>query len=256
MAEAPKPKNPPKKNSLIGTAQELKELEKELVADVKANIKAQDAEAIRQAKKAKLATSGPPLVIRLMDYWTSFRKSVSEIFLSFKSPDRATRYVSLLFFASLFGVGWIIFITAEHYARQRARELRQALSENDQARHLNEFFKKQSEEAKQKTSTVTIGSFTIELKDLPNQKNIPGVMNMAEIEMVLECDGKDTRVFVEKNLDLVRNQVTSLLFAMDREELMSKEGKRRLKKIIQERLNGWLPSGRIEDLYFSRLVVS
>jgi flagellar basal body-associated protein FliL len=53
----------------------------------------------------------------------------------------------------------------------------------------------------------------------------------------------------------VRNQVTNALIDVDRNELIDLEGKRRIRKIILDRLNGWIPEGQLLNVYFSRLMV-
>jgi flagellar basal body-associated protein FliL len=50
--------------------------------------------------------------------------------------------------------------------------------------------------------------------------------------------------------------MTNVFVALDREDLLSREGKRKLKNIIIKKLNGWLPHGKVEDLHYSKLLVS
>jgi flagellar basal body-associated protein FliL len=119
-----------------------------------------------------------------------------------------------------------------------------------------EFIAKQAEEAKRRNTTLNLGDFIVELKFAPGEVRPRGVMNMAELQIVIECDVKETCVYIDTNLVQVRNELTNVFVAIDREEVMSLEGKKRLKKILMERLNMWLPKGRVQSLFFAKFVVA
>src|SRR6185312_11573456 len=127
----------------------------------------------------------------------------------------------------------------------------------DQGQNLDDFIAKQAELAKRKFSVQSLGSFTVEIKTPKEETHrAAGVMNLADLEIVVECDVKSTCDFVEGRTAQIRNLVTDVLVPMEREDLLSKSGKAALKKKIIEKINSWLPAGKIENLYFDKLVVN
>ena len=121
---------------------------------------------------------------------------------------------------------------------------------------LSEFLERQAQEAKWKNTTLGLGDFVIDLKRKGDEVKAPGVNNMASLEIFIECDTRETCEYIEGSSVQARSQVSNALIQIDREELLSKDGKRKIKKAIIDRLNTWLPKGRIENLYVTKLVVS
>lgn len=187
----------------------------------------------------------------------SFWKTLGDLFSDLFSPDRPTRRMALGFALSVIGIVAVIVIGGKYFIDLR-RQLHALSDTGEQGKNLGEFIKKQSEEAKRKFSSQNLGAFTVELKgpDGKPAKAAPGVMNLAEIEIVVDCDEKETCEFIEDRMPVVRNEVTNILTAMDRTELLSKDGKAHLRSRIITRLNMWLPRGHIEALYFNKLVIS
>ena len=132
----------------------------------------------------------------------------------------------------------------------------------EQGKNFGDFIKKQSEEAKLRHSTQSLGVFSIELKGPPKDaegntpKRAKSVMDLAEVEIIVECDEKETCEFIEDRMPLVKNEVTGLFTAMEREDLLSREGKRKLQNRILSKLNLWLPTGKIQKVYFTKLIIS
>ena len=184
----------------------------------------------------------------------SFLKEIPKIFKSIHSPDAPTRKASFLFLFSFFslfvtltsGIGVIL---NKKYQLKKLEEKRQ--KENQFEKIENDF-----DQVRIKNILFLLGSFTLDLKNIPNRKRIPGVLNMAELEIVLLCDSKETHKFLEKNQKQAQSEVTNLFILTDREELMASAGKRRIKKIILHKLNEWLPHGKIEEVYFSKLIIN
>lgn len=247
--------------------QDLARLEKELEAKQDEKPASTEGKGAKPAKSAgkgkgkKKAKPDKPQVlwtVRVEQAWDAVRVRVVEIFRGLRSPDRPTRRMSLLFFASLLGIA-VVFGAAvgRYFAIRRIRlELSRSSHVDEGAAHFGEFVRKQAEENKHKSSLMSLGQFTVELKPVPNQRPVPGVVNMAEVEFAIECDNKETRDYIEDNLAQARNQVTDVLFDLDREAILTREGKKKLRKALIEKLNLWLPKGKVEDLYFSKLVVS
>jgi flagellar basal body-associated protein FliL len=181
--------------------------------------------------------------------------TIAEVLAGLKSPDKPTRNGAILFVVSLCGIVFVMGLAGVHVWEDR-KNIQVQMNQSEQGKNLDEFIKKQAEEAKKKYSMQTLGTFTIQLKTIEGQKPAPGVMNLAEIEVQAKCDEVETCQRLEEGSAQVRNEITSSLGPMDRDVLLTKEGKSRLKKKLLDRLNAWLPKGKIEELYFSKLVIS
>lgn len=172
------------------------------------------------------------------------------------SKDGPTRRMSWMFILSLVG---LVFVTSyavrRHY--QHGKSFKDQITAVDSgAKNLGAFLEKQSEEAKRKYSSVTIGKFTVDLKNGASERKISGVMNMVEIEIVAQCDTKSTCDWIEEHALQTKNEITNTLVGLERDDILSKDGKRRLKKALISKLNSWLPAGKVEEVFFSKLVVS
>lgn len=208
-----------------------------------------------QAGAAAAARSKTVLwTVRVEQFAKERGRQVKEILKGLRSPDRPTRRMSALFLASLIGLFLVSGVGIHRY--REMQRIRGSAKEEETARNLGEFLKKQAEEARQKASLLDLGVFSIELRASKGQKPIPGVVNMAEVEITLECDSKQTRELVERNQAKVKSAVTNALTAVERAELMSRDGKKRIKKSIIDRINESLPSGKIEEVYFTKLLLS
>ena len=213
-------------------------------------------------KKGGKGKSGPSLMARAALGIKSFKSQFAEIFRGLWSPDRPTRRMSLFFFLTLALLVGIGILTAQRSVRQRhEREARIAAAKEEAIERSTEAALLGKTEAPgenpRSVSMLNLGHFTIELKAIAGQpKKKGGFMNMAEVELVIECDSQDTRSFIEENLVQARSQVTDIFLSMDRDELLSREGKRKLKKRLMERLNGWIPRGKVQSVFFSMLVVA
>jgi flagellar basal body-associated protein FliL len=212
-------------------------------------------------KKTKGAASkvhAPEILwtVRLSLAIKNARESTIEVFRSLGSPDGPTRKMSVVFVASLLCVVATLVAAGERYlAIRRARSVSAATIRREESM-LSSFLKKQADLAMRKNVMFPLGQFSLELRAPAGEPLRRGVMNLAEVEIVLECDTKETRFYFEDNLPQTRNQVTDVLVAMDRSELLSQDGKLRLKHRIIEKLNTMLPRGKVENLYFSKLILS
>jgi flagellar basal body-associated protein FliL len=205
--------------------------------------------ALGAKQRAKVATQ------KLKLYFTkkgTIWSDLPQMFASLLSGDRPTRRMAALFFLSLSGLILVSSIAIHRYWEAKKKTL---LAEAQRhAKHLSELIKKETEEARRRASLVSLGKYTIELKEMVEQTLGLNQLNTAEVEIVILCDGKETREYIESHMVYVRNQMTNVLIAMDREELTSREGKKRIKMLITRRLNEWLPHGKVEDIYFSKLI--
>lgn len=178
------------------------------------------------------------------------RQTVGDLTGSLRSEDPPTRRAGRLFFATLiltlgFGiVGFrILLVPPADPAPSQGAD------------NTVGFFDKMAQETHRKNTTLGLGKFVFNLKLKGDEPVLAGVMQMAQMELYIECDTKETCEYVEAGSVHARAEITKALIAVDREELLTRD-KRRLKRAILERLNGWLPRGKIQTVHISKLVVS
>lgn len=182
-------------------------------------------------------------------FWKDLPLLLSGLF----SKDPPTRRVSILFFLASFLICVIPLIALDRYfhkrsvvAQKKAKILMQRALAEEEKKSLIE---------KRNESRISLGSYVVTLKDRPNQSHYSKIENLAELEIVVVCDGKETRDFMAASKVRVRSHLLSVLTTLDREELLSKEGKKRLREMLKRSLNDWLSEGKILELYFSKVVV-
>lgn len=221
------------------------------------------AKASTTAKKKKVAKKAKvSLTAKAKEWLKVLRGYLTEIARGIRSPDAPTRRMSVFFFVSLAGVlalaSWNAQRMFHERSERKAAEL--AVQRETEARLLAErqegSLEKEAEESKKHVSMLDLGDFTITLKPLPGQKAAHGMVNMAELDLVVECDTPETHAYIEENMVQVRNQITDVFVTYDRGELLTREGKHILKKKLLERINGWLPKGKVQNIFFSKLVVA
>ena len=183
--------------------------------------------------------------------WVEF----PEVLMGLFSADQPTRRVSFLFLVSAFGVIAIFTFQVQRY--WKAHEVVAQRAAQTLQKRRKELVQKESEDARYRASLITLGSFSIELKDpLPE----PGIkrkpMSLAVIDVVVLCDKEETRGFIEAHLPQVRGELVGVFVAIDREELMSRKGKQKIRYTILRKLNEWLPQGKVKDLFFSKIILS
>lgn len=210
----------------------------------------------KKATKGKAQAPEILWTVRLSLAVQRARDSAMEVLGSLGSPDAPTRRMSVVFIASLLCVALIGVAAGHRYLAARRARLASDASAQREESMLAGFLMKQADLARRKSVMFALGQFTLELRSPAGEPVRSGVMNLADVEIVLECDTKETRFYFEDNLPQARNQVTDVLVAMDRAELLSQDGKLRLKRRIIEKLNTMLPKGKVENLYFSKLILS
>lgn len=156
------------------------------------------------------------------------------------------------------GVGTARYIRFARVAAEKARRHSQG---SDDCKELKCTFNKLEELAKQKTAlaeirdaTVTLGEFEVSLVGLGNgQKGVK-----LELDVAVEFDSAETGRWVAANKDPVRSEVlgaAATLTGFTREDLLTAEGKARIRERIRDRLDQWLPSGKVKGIYFSRFLL-
>lgn len=197
------------------------------------------SEAPKKKKKQGRAGTSP-----LKEGWAALVLVIKSI----SSPDYPTRRMTVFFYLAVAG---IVVSAALGVYRWKFLRSDPPLSEKDKvALQLAKMLKAHTEEAKKKQATTNLGIFTVEVK----RGNASA--GQAELEIVAECNSTDTCEFVEGNLTRARDEISSVLVALDREEILSREGKIKIQRLIIERLNKLLPRGKVINLYFSRFIVT
>ena len=211
----------------------------------------------KKKKAGPVAKSEVLWTVKLEQKWKEASSKLKEIGAGVRSPDVPTRKMAILFILSVSALCFVLGASVQRYIHYR-HMLKDVPSESDEgAKHLGEFLSKQSAEAKTRFTTLSLGTFSVELKPpTSGPAAAPGVMNLADLELFAECDTKETRYYIEDNLPQARNQLTNVLTAIDREELLSKDGKKKLVKAMLEKINLWLPKGKVENLRFNNLIVN
>ncbi len=180
---------------------------------------------------------------------------LKEVLPEMISSDASARKMAWLFALSLIGVvfttSWMTF----RFIQNNKDKIAAMTAHGEETKHLGDFIKKQADEARHRSATLIVGTFVVTLKEIPGKKLPPGGMNLGEVEIIIECDSRDTRNFMESQLQKVKNQITSVFTNVDREAILTREGKRLLRRQIIENLNNWLPSGKVEELYFTKFII-
>lgn len=182
-------------------------------------------------------------------------RTTQDLFRSSRSVDRPTRWMARFFIISCSAAlvtmvwGWI-------YLRQTYGTHPLFESDKSQAQNLSKLIEKKKAEVNAFHTSFRLGTFAVAMKDIPGSKPLPGVVNMAEIEIYLECESKEACEYLEHNQVQARDSVTAVLTPLDRDEILKPRGKQRLRQAIAEKLNSFLPQGKtIRQVYFSRLLI-
>lgn len=193
-----------------------------------------------------------PLGTRIKTALGFFGESFKEINHGFVAPDPKTRRMVGVFWINVFCATLVLGLGV----RQIASLFGPTAAEIEAARVAEELRLQKEEAQRQKEALFNMGTFTIELKYAPGQEKHPGLMNVAEIEIVAECDTGETCSYIEEHLMRARDEMTNVFVPIDRQELLSKNGKRELKQNLIDAINRWLPSGTVRNVHFMKLVVT
>lgn len=176
------------------------------------------------------------------------------MWVAFRGPDAPSRKMALVFFLSLGVLALALGMAYQRYLRfQDLKALSSGSAAfEDASKNIGEFIHKQAETARHRFSTLPLGRFNVEVRPAVGSE---GDFQSAEIEIVIECDSKETRYFIEDNMPRVRDQITNVLLPLERDELMTRDGKKLLKKKLLDRVNAWLPEGQVIELFFLDVIV-
>jgi hypothetical protein len=191
----------------------------------------------------------------LKESWNELRIEIRELVQTLLHGQMRFRaFAFTFFFSTLLGViafGFFLVVGVKRfsgYMQQKA--LIRAQEDAEYARKLNEL----SAPMHRHLSEITLGEFKLPIRsDKPTDF---GTKNMGMAEVVLLCDSPETRKWIQENIPVVRNEVLKAFSPMDREELLTKDGKLKLKNLIIKKLNAFLPEGTIQEIYFPRFVLA
>ncbi len=171
------------------------------------------------------------------------------------APDRPTRWGSQIFWISL--VGLLVSITMAWMIRHQAQvERERALQPTEDEIARQTLVQKQRLAIESlKERSIELGQFNVQI--LAVAPPHPGVLNTASIEITLECDQAEVCGRIKSRVAQARNEVIGVFRPIDREDLFSKDGKKRLKRLIQDRINHWIgsESGRVAQVHFINVLV-
>lgn len=177
------------------------------------------------------------------------------LFGSFGSKDKKSRKMAYVFLALFIGTV-VSLIIANRKLNEIIEANRNKLIQTEKKQDaLTHMLEREMQLAEGRISTLDIGRFSVDLtrgKEAPEKS--PAILNMAEINIVLDCDTKETCKYIEHNIVLVRDQISNVLTGIEYDSLMSINGKREIRSNIKRALNHWLPKGKIEDVYFTSVI--
>lgn len=177
---------------------------------------------------------------------------IREINASLGSEDVRQSRAAFAFYLNVLGILLVVSLTGKQLWDHRAQL--KNLAAIEKARVESE---RETLESRIKQHSISLGQFNLELKNPANGQRVPAqLINIAEVEVVVECDSAETCASIESQMLVVRNQLTNTFTAVDRDELLTKNGKRKLKMAIGEAVNSWLPKGHVKSVYFSRLIIT
>jgi hypothetical protein len=224
----------------------------------------QEVHASGHAEKSVSKKHGPPkgFIGRMIDVWW---EATLNVFRGRKDPDKKTRVVTYFFFfffllsfllagANLYY--WIKIkpsLKAGHGVSEPGNQKGKGEPKRDA--HGN-IIDDGVEVSKKGLPTFSLGKFTIEIKVKKGAAPIRGALNVVDITIEIECDVKETCAWIKDNLIPVRSEITSVFVPQDREEIMTREGKRRLLREVLEKINHVIPKGKVENIYVTRMIVS
>lgn len=199
-----------------------------------------------------------PLSVRIK----LFLASLVEVSYSTQSEEKEERVMgrvavvatALALFLAILGVVYVLAVKGRMHPDEIA-----------EAERLRLYMEQQAALAKQKKVTRALGVYQVEVKrpaseipqaSEPGAQPLLGPQVMAEFEIVIECDYEEACAYLDRNSDLMRSEINAVLLPMEREEVMSRDGRDKIKKTILQRLNALLPSGHIEGVYFTMFMVN
>lgn len=195
-------------------------------------------------------------------------KPVLEILKGLKSTDDNYRLMSYLFFASLVGVVVALLFIVQTFLGPRP-EVHGSHSTKETAQHETKDAHEAADSHAAKdahgkplpieSDSLSLGVFNFDLNFSQAEKN-QSYMKGAELEVTVMCDKGHTCTVLKEALPAVRDKISGLFYRLDKNDLMSKDGKARLRKRIVDAINqmitdSGMTEGKVVDAFFPHLVL-
>ena len=183
--------------------------------------------------------------------------AIPEVIEETGSEDRPTRRMANVFVLGLVGIVTLGVVTVLYVLRQRKHPVhREWTTLAEQGDELKRMMEHSALEAARVASLINLGSFIITLKPGPEGQAARHVQDLADVEFTLACDTPETRAYIEANGDQFKDQINQALIGIDRGMILTRDGKKQLKKMLMKKLNDALPEGKVVDIFFTKLLVS
>ncbi len=214
---------------------------------------------IVQEKLAQLKGIIPELISALKASPRSTVELFKTLKAELKSEDGPTRsharFVFFILLVALLSIGKLGHLG---YLRRKERIRIEQIAADQVARA-----KAEAEEQARKNlppRTLSLGSFTLELRDKPGQMMARNSLNSADMEIVIACSEPEVCEWIESRIQLARAELGSLFVPMERDRLLTLQGKRAFREEIRDALNHWLESrgvqGQIVEVLMPRFIMS
>lgn len=177
-----------------------------------------------------------------------------QVFNGLRSPDWPTKKMAFLFICFFTGSVITLSLTARQVYLAFKSPIPHPEEETLPAGEHTEGMKELSKELDQ-YATLEVGSFSVELKPIPGKTGPQGLIDIAEINIVIICDEPKTCKYIEDNLSRARDQMINVFIQVDRDRLLTTNGKLEIKRAILQRLNSWLPEGEVKNVVFTDIIV-
>ncbi len=190
--------------------------------------------------------------------WSSTERAYHELTAALVSKNQVSRRMATLFFMSAAGVV-LVFVLTLHRLVVRYRIQHEETVRLERVHHRQEeILLRAAESAKDQQRWADLGLYSVEV--YPDVSSSSSIKNRVEIQFGARCVDRETREFLDARQAELRSEISNLLIALQRDELLTPVGKYRLKKKILEKLNGWIygeyPKGRVEEVFISNLSIS
>ncbi len=170
-------------------------------------------------------------------------------------PDFSIRKMSFVFFGSLICLGFVLTQSVRTFRDERAEKERQTQELARQAAMLEGGESTKTGIHAEVVPMQNLGTFVVELKEAVKTRKVQ--MDVAEVEVIAECENKEVCSLLESRPNEARDAVVSAFSPVGRADLLSADGKRRLKKRILQKLNLFvIREGRVRRIFFGKLLVS
>lgn len=167
------------------------------------------------------------------------------------SSDRATRRMSLIFLLSFIGLVSVSLTLLVHlfwrYPTGSPKTLDLSAGVQNQASSVER-------PPLEVGAFVSLGSVLIDLKSKDESALRRKLKNVAQIELYLHCDSLKTKTLLMERAPQVKDMILNVFVGVSSDDLQSMSGKKRLKSLILQKVNSWLPSGKVDEVLLSQIL--